>query len=364
MTHIICSVTNDLTYDQRMQRIGCSLVTAGFEVTLVGRRKSSSKPLPSFPFQTHRLPCFFEKGKLFYVEYNLRLLLYLFRQKHQIGYAVDLDSILPQLLISRYRKIVSVYDAHEYFTETPEVVRRPFVQHVWAIIAKFAIPRVTHCITVGEKLAEILGSRYGKPFAVVRNMPIREQLEQSSPSKPPFRILYQGMLNEGRGLEVMIAAMRLLENVELWLVGEGDLSEQLRLDVAERNLGNKVKFFGFVAPEKLKNLTSQAHIGINLLEDKGLSYYYSLANKTFDYVQAHLPSIQMNFPEYRALNEEYECFLLIDDLDIKNLQLAVRQLVNNELRYQKLKHNCQQAAEKWHWETEAKTLLEILCYLK
>ncbi len=70
---IILTVTNDLSYDQRMQRISTTLVKIGYDVLLVGRKRSLSIPLKTMPFEQKRLRCWFNKGKLFYIEYNIRL---------------------------------------------------------------------------------------------------------------------------------------------------------------------------------------------------------------------------------------------------------------------------------------------------
>jgi glycosyltransferase involved in cell wall biosynthesis len=363
MKHIICTVTNDLTYDQRMQRICSSLADNGYAVTLVGRVLGHSQPLRDFPFQQHRLQCFSNTGKLFYVEFNIRLFIYLLRQNYDIAYAVDLDTILPQFLAARLRRKPCIYDAHEYFTETPEVVRRPLVQKIWAFIAGRTIPQMAACLTVGNGLAQLLGERYRKEFSVVRNMPFRQSEVPAKIPTSPYIILYQGMLNEGRGLEAMIAAMKEISDAELWLVGEGDLSDELRGLVQEYEVTDKVQFLGFVPPDQLKAITLQADIGINLLENKGLSYYYSLANKALDYVQAGLPSLQMNFPEYRHLNEEIACFVLIDDLQTSSITLAIQKLQNDPLYYTQLQQNCHLAAQQWNWENEQRTLLNIVCSL-
>ena len=128
---IIFAVTNDLTYDQRMQRICRSLSKAGYEVELVGRVRHFSVPITYEPYQQTRLKCFFNKGKLFYLEYNLRLLIYLTFSNFDACCAIDLDTIIPVYLIGRLKGIKTIYDAHEYFTEVPEVVNRPFVKSIW-----------------------------------------------------------------------------------------------------------------------------------------------------------------------------------------------------------------------------------------
>ncbi|MBK7408365.1 MAG: hypothetical protein IPJ40_10085 [Saprospirales bacterium] len=63
MQKIILTVTNDLTYDQRMHRICDSLVKAGYDVELVGRLRAQSRPLAARAFHQTRLYCRFEKGK-------------------------------------------------------------------------------------------------------------------------------------------------------------------------------------------------------------------------------------------------------------------------------------------------------------
>jgi hypothetical protein len=77
---IICTVTNDLSHDQRMIRICTSLQQAGYDVCLVGRSLPDSPPLRTRPFRQHRLRCWFHRGKLFYLEYQLRLWYYLYQQ--------------------------------------------------------------------------------------------------------------------------------------------------------------------------------------------------------------------------------------------------------------------------------------------
>ena len=74
---ITCTVSNDLNFDQRMIRICNSLTDAGYEVTLIGRKKKSSKPIANKAFEQKRLFCFFFLFKFFYIEYNIRLFFYL-----------------------------------------------------------------------------------------------------------------------------------------------------------------------------------------------------------------------------------------------------------------------------------------------
>ncbi|QKG55883.1 hypothetical protein GKZ68_04045 [Hymenobacter sp. BRD128] len=124
-TRLVFAVTTDLSYDQRMQRICASLAQAGYAVLLVGWQRPHSVPLGPQPYQQHRLRGWFQHGKLFYLEYNLRLLLYLLRQRAAAWACADLDAALPTWLRARLGGQPFIYDAHELFTEVPEVVARP-----------------------------------------------------------------------------------------------------------------------------------------------------------------------------------------------------------------------------------------------
>ena len=353
---ILCLVTTDLVYDQRMQRICTTLSQAGHEVTLLGRRKSNSPRLYSQVFAQKRAKCWFERGKFFYLEFNLRLFFRLLFARYDCINAVDLDTLLPATLVGKLRNKPVIYDAHEYFSETPEVVRRPKIQAVWERIARFCIPRTAARYTVGPVLARIMGERYGCQFGVVRNLPHRQKSTPRPAEQPPM-LLYQGALNEGRGLPELLAALALVPRARLHLAGEGDLSEQLRAEVRRLRLSDRVVFHGFLRPAELQALTQRATLGLNLLEDRGLSYHYSLANKAFDYLQAGVPGLHMDFPEYRSLHEQYGVFSLLEDLAPKTIARSINTLLNDPDLYAQRSQRALIAAQTLNWEQEESVLL-------
>jgi glycosyltransferase involved in cell wall biosynthesis len=362
---LLFAVTTDLCFDQRMQRICGSLAAAGYRVQLVGWQRPSSPPLTPQPYAQHRLRGWFQRGKLFYLEYNLRLFFYLLSQKAAAWCACDLDTALPVWLRARLGGQPLVYDAHELFTEVPEVVARPAVQRVWRWVEGFVVPRARLAYTVGPALARVFEQRYGRPFTVVRNVS-RLRAGEALPPAPTAApaggyILYQGALNVGRGLENLLDAMPQVAG-RLVICGEGDLSAALR-ERAER-LGllasGQVEFRGFVLPEALREVTRHAAVGIMLLENIGLSYYYSLANKFFDYVHAGIPQVLIDFPEYRALNDQFDVAELVADLKPETLATALNRLLRDEpARYQHLAENCRRAAPQLSWQHEERELLRL-----
>ncbi len=350
-----------------MQRIAASLVGGGYHITLVGRTLPHSTPLDDQPFSQKRLSCWFQKGMLFYAEYNIRLFFYLLFAQYDAVCSVDFDTLPGGCSATLLRGKKRVFDAHEYFTEVPEVTHRKMVKAIWYLIGKTCLPFYKHAYTVGPALADIFTKQHGIPFGVIRNVGVLGSIPVETRLPPALSglgdrkmILYQGALNEGRGLEAMIESIKDLTGVVLVLAGEGDLSQALRAQVdSNPNLQDKVIFLGFVKPSDLKTLTQHAWVGINLLENKGLSYYYSLANKFFDYVQAEKPCVTMNFPEYTALNQVHEVAILLPDLHPLKIKEAITRLQDNKTLYLRLKYQCAQAKLEWNWEWERGRLLEI-----
>lgn len=349
-------VTNDLTYDQRMIRIASSLANAGYTIKLVGRKLSKSVSLLKQPFQQKRINCLFTKGKLFYFEYNIRVFFYLLFKKMDCLGAIDLDTILPCYFISKIKKVQRVYDAHELFCEMKEVVRRPDVYKVWKKIEKYAVPKFVNGYTVSKPIADEFRKMYSVNYEVIRNLPLKQDIQ--IPLKEGKYILYQGAVNEGRGFEIIIPAMKIV-NAPLIICGDGNFMQEAKRLVSENGLNNKIIFKGAVAPQQLQTYTHNAWVGINVIEDKGLNNYYSLANRFFDYMQAGVPQLCVDFPSYRVINEQFEIAVLITDLTPENVAKQLNILLEDEALYRRLQQNCLQARETFNWQNEEHQLISF-----
>lgn len=341
-----------------MQRICSTLLANDFEVTLVGRNMNNSTKLTEQTFQQKRLYCFFQNGFAFYAEYNLRLFFYLLFKKADLFYAVDLDTILPNYFASAIKGKKRIYDAHELFTEQKEIVTRPTIHKFWMAIERFAVPKFKHGYTVNIFIRDELKRRYNVEYSVIRNLPKHYLLSPSSQGEGLVVrfIIYQGAVNEGRSFETLIPAMKQV-SAPLRIYGKGNFFAQTKQLIETNNLESKIELAGYILPQQLTRLTQQAYIGLTLFEKTGLNQYYSLSNRFFDYIMAGIPQVCVNYPEYKAINDQYNVALMIDDTNEQTIADALNKLLKDHMLYEQLKQNCVIAREQLNWREEERKLI-------
>ncbi len=360
MNKIVISVTNDLVTDQRVIRTCECFNELGFEILLIGRKLKKSSEV-EFPYKTLRFNLIFNQGFLFYAEYNFRLFFKLLVSKKHIVYANDLDTLLPNFLISKLSSSLLIYDSHEYFTEVPELISRPWVRSFWLKIENYIFPKLKNVIAVNHKIADIYSTKYKVPITVIRNVPITHQTALSYPldflKEDQKLIIYQGALNLGRGLDLMIQAMVYLKEHMLVIAGDGDLSKQLRDQVKELHLQHQVVFLGRLLPIELVSVTKQAHLGISFEEDLGLNYRYCLPNKVFDYIQAGIPVLVSDLPLLKTLLSNFEIGECIKRREPKSLAVQIERIIQKKASYQP---EIKRAASIFNWNKEKKILIEFI----
>lgn len=356
---IIFTVTNHLHTDQRMQRICHSLQDAGFNVLLIGRRQSGEPATIDLPFANHRICCRFQRGKLFYIEYNLKLLLLLLSRPADVICSIDLDTLLPGVIASKLKGSKLGYDAHEYFTEMEEIVTRPIIHRLWKWVARFCIPQAQFGYTISEGYANLFSEQYGVAMKVIRNVPLTRAISPNVASEQSNIIIYQGALNVGRGIEQAMEAMGQIPDMRLHIYGEGPERERLEALRAQISWKDRIQFFGAVLPDQLKEITPKAFVGLTLFSATGIHHRLSLANRFFDYLHAEIPQLAMDFQEYQEVNAQHEIAVLLKDLDSECIVNGIQQLRKDRELYHKMKANTKALKSDLCWELESKKLIEI-----
>lgn len=357
---IILSVTNDLETDQRVHKVATFFYDKGFDVLVIGRKLKNSQNLYRL-YRTKRFNLFFNKSVLFYTEYTIRLFVFLLFSRKSVLWSNDTDTIIPNFIISKLYKRVLFFDAHELFPELPELAHRPKIKMIWKKIEDCIFPHIQNSFTVCQSIADYYKELYGIEMQVIRNVPYKKDIRSYQPISVPkdkIIVLYQGAVNVGRGLEQSIEAMTLLPNAMLYIVGDGDVLDQLKKQVQHLNVQQQVVFTGKIPFEELPRYTKVAHVGLALLEHRGLSYYYALPNRIFDFIQADVPILARNFPEMARIINGYGVGITIDANTPSLIAKTIQDIYNQQHQY--TLSSFDKAKEDLCWEKEQCILFEAL----
>lgn len=368
MKKAIVSVINDLSTDQRVHKVCTTLEKLGFDVTLVGRKQRASLPLAARTYKTKRMFLLFEKGPLFYAEFQLRLFFYLLFHKADVLVANDLDTLWPNYKVSKMKSAHLVYDSHELFCEVPELQNNPKKKNIWKKLERKIFPKLKYVFTVNDSIAKIYSEEYKVNVRVVRNIPLlanQSSIENLSkeqlgiPADKRIIVLQGAGINIDRGGEEAVEAMQYVENAVLLIIGSGDVMDVLKKMVNDLKLDSKVKFIGKVPFQKLVQYTRHADLGLTLDKDTNVNYKYSLPNKLFDYIHAGVPVLSSGLVEIKRIIDEYAIGDCISSHEPKHIADKINAILLDENNLRLWKKNTKIASEKLNWEIEEKALIEV-----
>jgi len=360
----LLSVSNDIVTDNRLHKVSLTLRKFGYKVLLTGRKLPSNIVVSEqVDVEFARFRMLFNKKVFFYAELNFRLFFYILRKRPAILVSNDMDTLPAHILAGKLLGIKVFFDSHEYFSESPELENRDFVKGLWKRLEDIFIPQAYKIYTVSNSIAETYKKLYQKDVYLVRNLPLKN-VPVIIPESPLLLgqnkiIIYQGVLNVGRGIELMIDAMKLLPNYTLLVIGGGDISKELHDRAKHNRVLTRIVFTGKISFTDLPYYTRQAYIGLSLEEDMGLNYQFSLPNKIFDYIQANVPLLVSNLPEMAKLVKEYAIGDVLYDRTPQALANIITKIADDKESYSLWKQNLIKAADDLCWEKQEEMLHSI-----
>lgn len=288
----------------------------------------------------------------------------LIRSKPDVIHSHDVNTLPTAWLASIIARVPLVYDAHEMSTDREGY--RSFRDLVgW--VEKKLMPRAAATITTTDMRADFFALAYNVPRPLVlqnrsrlTHVPKSDKIRQELGLEKNWPIiLYQGGLQQGRGLERIIDAAEIVENAYFVFIGAGRLEPQLKEQVQRLQLKKKVYFLGKASLNDLPHYTASACVGVQAIENTCLNHFTTDSNKIFEYMMAGLPIVATNLPEIRKIVLTHNLGLLVQDKSTKELSRSIQSLVDSPELRQKFSKNAIAARSVMCWENQEQSLINM-----
>ena len=343
-------------------------------VRLLYWEKDAAEPLYAFPDveAVRVLLPFGTGGGAFFLKLMLAFWRALRRMRPGHIEAIDPYALVPARLYSfaAGRPVRIAYFSMEYFAELPSLRAKPVKRLIWKALERWGVGGCEAAATVCDSIADRLRADFSLPVATVRNVPQRASLGNLQDTyvglharcgltgeEPVF--LYQGMLQEGRGLEPSIRALGRAPDLHLAVIGGGGLRGALEALARESGCAGRVHFLGEVGHRELIHLTRDALAGLALFEPLSPSYLFSLPGKLFEYIQAGVPVVATALPEMRKIIEGYGVGICLEDYGPEPLAAALLRMAEDRTWREGFKAGLAKAAEELCWEAEEARYLAL-----
>ena len=355
--HVCAIILGDVRYDSRCTKILTSLRDRGFRTSVVtavdGDTYDSSPGCTQIPVMFPRTVSTKRKFASFYRRAFREVL----KLHPDAVLAADLYSLPPAWAVSVMLRIPVIYDSRELYRSIAALHKRRLMQAFWSFVERILIRRVTLILTVNESLAGFLRSFYpDRNIGILRNIPRKKNVTRTDRIRSLLGlpmgkkiILYQGGLQAGRGISLLLSAAEKIDGAEFVFMGNGPLEHVI--NERARSLPH-VHHMNSVRADDILDYTASADIGTVLIENLGTSYYHSLPNKLFEYIHAGIPVIGSDFPEISAIINGYGVGCIANPENTADVVEALKKLISDDTGYRSFRAACIKASVILSWEEE------------
>ncbi|MPT17400.1 MAG: glycosyltransferase [Pseudomonas sp.] len=292
------------------------------------------------------------------------LLLSMLRAKPDVIHSHDVNTLVTGWAAAKIANARLVYDAHEISTSREGYAG---LRKIVGLIERVLMPRADGTITTTDARAKFFARAYhiARPV-VLQNRPRQQPILQSNRireqlglDRPWPIVLYQGGIQQGRGLERLARLAKDVPDAYFVFIGGGRLDGVLRAIVQEAGVADRVRFISTVALADLPAYTASADIGVQPIENTCFNHFTTDSNKLFEYVQAGLSVVASDLPEIRRVVQEHDLGVLVKPGDSAALAGAIGKLVDDGPLRLHYTENARKASSRLSWESQEHELVKL-----
>jgi glycosyltransferase involved in cell wall biosynthesis len=363
MKHIAHLTTAHTRIDTRIfLKECCSLVEAGFKVTLVVADGKGNQIKEGVQIRDVGS---FQDGRINRLRNGTRSV---FDEASKIDadlYHLHDPELIPAgLKLKRLGKRV-IFDAHEDLPK--QMLGKPYLNKplLWILSQCLTVYETWACAKFDAIIAAtpFIREKFIKinPKTIdINNFPLLHELENiSSWSEKSEEVCYVGGITKIRGIHEVCASLSLMTTrVKLNLVGSFSDSKTEK-NVKSMPGWQKVNELGFIDRDGVRTVLSRSRAGLVTFHPLP-NHIDAQPNKMFEYMSAGIPVIASDFPLWREIIERNNCGILVDPLDPARIAHAIDYLISNPNDAERMGKNGRSSVmERYNWEIEKKKLFNI-----
>lgn len=325
--------------------------------------KERSKRVSIYRISVPILSRIFGEGKvnkIILLFWTVKVLRVLLNTRPNMVYCSNLYTTHIGYILKRIYNTPFVYDSHDLFIDQTTRFNNPFMIRMMKMkYEKFISQQATVVIQTTNSRAKKFEEYYKITPEVIMNKPISKSSGIEIPKElkelvdSGNKIIgYVGSIHDNRGLEQMIEISQEIENVSVVILGYATSKwGQEFLQKWE----NKIVWIPAVRPDRIVPIIKYFTIGITLIQNTGLSYFYSCPTKVFEFVVAGVPQLSSHFPEISNLlikNKFGRLGVVVDPSDRKEIKSAIIKLLSSEKQLSHYRTKCSEIKRLCTWESQ------------
>jgi hypothetical protein len=270
------------------------------------------------------------------IELAMKMVFKALRLRPKLIHCNDVLVLPLGVIVKLFTGAKLVYDAHELESERNGLSKT--VGKLTLFVEKLFWKSIDALIVVSPSIEQWYKDNVGeKNSAIILNSPVLEKdtsivdkqyLRKYFPIPVNSKIfLYIGILGVGRGIDLITEAFKNPDlKSSLVFLGYGELSAELKKIAKEYP---NIYVHDAVPHEKVVSIAKSADIGLCLIQNVCLSYYYCLPNKLFEYCFAEIPILASDFPDISQTVNKYNLGICTN-LDVNEIYEAIKNLENKK----------------------------------
>jgi glycosyltransferase involved in cell wall biosynthesis len=222
--------------------------------------------------------------------------------------------------------------------------------------------RADGLVVTTEALKKVLNEVYGVSAPVARvplGFDIPREAPAHTPRHSPKEIFYIGQLYPLQGVDLLIEAMKHIEDGRLNIVGgKKEEIETLKARAENLKVAERVKFHGFVEPAEVKEKMAAADVLVLPSRSQGKMPYVAHM-KLFEYMAAARPIVATNLPSINEFVRDGEEAILVEPDSALSLAEGIRRVLEDDGLAQRLAAGAYGAAARFTWASRARLLADF-----